>query len=384
MGRERRLELIRQIEGIRGSRVLSYICSDRPGGAAQIHEDAIRSMCEHVRRIGPVPRLDLFLYSRGGSVDAPWPIISLLREYCESLGVLIPFRAHSAATLIALGCDEIVMSPAAELGPIDPALNRVTQDGGTVVQEEVRVEDVMSYVGFIRDKAGLGDQAAISSSVTILAEKLQPWFLGSVYRTHAHIRVVARKLLATHTQPRDEQRVQLIVESLAEKTYSHGHAVARKEARDLGLPVIDPEEELERLMWSLLEVYEQDLEMKIPVDPEGLLGNDIDECEAPLTLGLIESGEMVHGFRGTLRVKRLRQTPPQVSINLNLGVQLPPGLDPSQVPSEIVQQLVQQVQKSVPGIVTEQARRQSPILRVEARLQRGYWQELMAEDVSAA
>jgi len=30
----------------------------------------------------------------------------------------------------------------------------------------------------------------------------------------------------------------------------------------------------------LLEAYEQDLEMKGPVDPEGLLGNDIDECEA--------------------------------------------------------------------------------------------------------
>ena len=144
-------------------------------------------------------------------VDAPWPIISLLREYCESLAVLIPFRAHSAATLIALGCDEIVMS----------------------------------YVGFIRDKAGLGDQAAIASSVAILAEKLQPWFLGSIYRTHSHIRVVARKLLATHTRPRDEQRVQLIVESLAEKTYSHGHAVARREARDIGLAVTDPTEELE-------------------------------------------------------------------------------------------------------------------------------------------
>jgi len=52
------------------------------------------------------------------------------------------------------------------------------------------------------------------------------------------------------------------------------------------------------------------------------------------------------------------------------------------VPAEIVQQLVQQVQKAVPGIVTERARRQSPILRIEARLQRGYWQELAAEDVS--
>ena len=61
VSRDSRLELIRGIEEQRGSRVMTYICSDRPGGVAQIHEDAIRSMCEHVRRLGKVPRLDLFL-----------------------------------------------------------------------------------------------------------------------------------------------------------------------------------------------------------------------------------------------------------------------------------------------------------------------------------
>lgn len=376
MSRETRLPLIRGIEESRRSRVITYICSDRPGGVAQIHEDAIRSMCEHVRRLGHVPRLDLFLYSRGGSVDAPWPIVSLFREHCDTLGVLIPFRAHSAATLIALGCDEIVMSPSAELGPIDPALNRITQDGGTMVQEEVRVEDVMSYVGFIRDKAGLGDQSAIASNVAILAEKLQPWFLGSIYRTHSHIRMVARKLLATHTQPRDEQKVSLIVESLAEKTYSHGHAVARKEAKELGLAVVEPGEVLDGLMWSLLGEYERDLDMQKPVDPDAILGAESDEGEVPLTMGLIESTELTHAFRGALRVRRLRQTPSQVAINVNLGVQLPPGLDPAQVPNEIIQQLLQQVQRAVPGIVTEQTRRQSPVLRIEARLQNGYWQDV--------
>lgn len=58
---------------------------------------------------------------------------------------------------------------------------------------------------------------------------------------------------------------------------------------------------------------------------------------------------------------------------------LPPGLDPAQVPNEIIQQLLQQVQQAVPGIVTEQTRRQSPVLRIEARLQNGYWQDVTSE-----
>lgn len=380
MSREERVTLIRRIEERRGSRVLSYICSDRPGAGAQISEDVIRTIAEQVRRLGRVKKLDLFLYSRGGSVDAPWPIICLLREYCESLGVLIPFRAHSAATLVALGCDEIVMTPQAELGPIDPALNRLTpQEGGTAVQEEIRVEDVMSYVGFIRDKAGLGDQAAIASSVGILAEKLSPWVVGSIYRTHSHIRVVARKLLASRSASTDEQRLGLIIESLAEKTYSHGHAVGRREAKELGLPVTaaadDPE--LDALLWSLLERYEADLEMRRPVDTDALLGSE-DEAESPLLLGIVESSELTHAFRCTLKVRRVRQAPAQVGININLGVSLPPNLQPDQLMQQVIQQALQQVQQAVPALVKEQVRQQSPVLRVEARLQAGAWVDVTA------
>ena len=39
--------------------------------------------------------------------------------------VLIPYRAKSAATLIALGADRILMSDSSELGPIDPLLGSV-------------------------------------------------------------------------------------------------------------------------------------------------------------------------------------------------------------------------------------------------------------------
>lgn len=379
MGREDRLKLIKAIEEKRGSRVITYICSDRGGGGAQINDDAIPCMAEHLQKFGKVKHLDLFLYSRGGSVDAPWPIISLLREYSEKVGVLIPFRAHSAATLIAIGCDEIVMTARAQLGPIDPALNKVTpQEGGTAVTEEVRVEDVMSFVGFIRDKAGLGDQEALSANIKLLAEKLSPWVVGAVYRTHSHIRVVARKLLGTHTKPLEEQRLGLIVEALAEKTYSHGHAVGRREAKELGLPVTKPEADIDGLLLSLLADYEQTLDIRKPVDPEALLGADKDEVEGPMTIAMIESSDLLHAFRGSLKIKRLRQTPASVNVQMNLGVQLPPGLPEKAIQPEVIQQLIQQMQQAVPAMVMKQAKQQSPILRIEARFN-GYWRDVTAE-----
>jgi hypothetical protein len=379
-GRSRRVALLQQIESLRNSRVFTYICSDRPGAAANIGDDAVRPMYEHVRAFGKVPKLDLFLYSRGGAVEVPWRIISMLREHTTELSVLIPYRAHSAATLIALGCDAIVMGPKGELGPIDPALNRVTpQEGGGVVQEEIRVEDVMSYIGFIRDKAGLGDQAALAANVRVLAEKLSPWVLGNIYRTHSHIRMVARKMLLSHQARMDEARMNLLVEALAEKTYLHGHAIARAEAKDLGLPVESPYIQLESAMWSLLELYETRLAMREPIDAEQLIAEDTDEYVGPIDIALIESTARITAFRGDLRVKRVRQTPGEVKINLNLAIGLPPGIDPALVPQEVAQRLQQQLQAAIPKMVQDQARRQSPVLRVEARINSGYWRDVTSE-----
>jgi ClpP class serine protease len=43
--------------------------------------------------------------------------MSLLREKVKDVAILIPQAAFSAATLMALGADEIVMHPCGNLGP---------------------------------------------------------------------------------------------------------------------------------------------------------------------------------------------------------------------------------------------------------------------------
>ena len=94
--REVRQQLIKEIEEIRGSRVLAYITGDRPGIPGQIGEDAVRHVVEHLRQFGYVEKLDLFLYSRGGGMDVPWHLVSAFRSLSKEWSVLVPFRAHSA------------------------------------------------------------------------------------------------------------------------------------------------------------------------------------------------------------------------------------------------------------------------------------------------
>ena len=111
--REERLEIIQQIEDLRSSRVLVYVTSDRAGAPAQIGDDAVRHLDQHLREFGHSDNLDLLIYSRGGATDVPWRIVSTIRNTSNRWSVLIPYRANSAATMVALGADEVLMGPQA-------------------------------------------------------------------------------------------------------------------------------------------------------------------------------------------------------------------------------------------------------------------------------
>jgi hypothetical protein len=65
----------------------------------------------------------LLLLSRGGSIEAAYQISKLCKSFSSRHFVaVVPRQAKSAATLIAIGADEIHMGPLGQLGPIDPQL----------------------------------------------------------------------------------------------------------------------------------------------------------------------------------------------------------------------------------------------------------------------
>jgi hypothetical protein len=65
----------------------------------------------------------LLLLSRGGSIESAYQISKLCKSFSGNRFVaVVPRYAKSAATLIAIGADEIHMGPLGQLGPIDPQL----------------------------------------------------------------------------------------------------------------------------------------------------------------------------------------------------------------------------------------------------------------------
>lgn len=62
----------------------------------------------------------LLIHNHGGRIEPAYLISKTCKELSPTFVVTIPRKAKSAATLIALGGNEIHMGPMSELGPIDP------------------------------------------------------------------------------------------------------------------------------------------------------------------------------------------------------------------------------------------------------------------------
>lgn len=286
-----RIALYRELEEARGSKVLAYITGDRPGLETQIHPEVVDYFTDHLDTFGlPIPKISLLLYSRGGVTLAGWSIVNLLRIFCEEFEVIIPSKAHSTATLIAIGADQIVMTKQATLGPIDPSTNgpyNPPVPGGQPNQTlPVSVEDVAGYFELAKGELNGGD---LNSAFELLANKVHPLALGNVYRSRAQIQMLAQKLLKNHMT--EDENIKKVISFLCSESGSHDYTINRREAKnDLKLPIEKPDDELYDLIKRIHLDVRDDLELTDPYNQKTILGVD-DEKDYSFKRILIESIE---------------------------------------------------------------------------------------------
>lgn len=379
MGRKERVELIKKIQDLRGSRVITYITGDREETQAQIAEDVLpifKNVLSEIAQEGKVKKIDLFLYSRGGAADVPWKIVSLIREYCDEFAVLIPFRAYSAATMIALGADEIVCGPATELGPIDPLLrtpfNPKNSEGQLL---PIGTETVRAYIDYITNNRALDLQSAFEK----LAEVANPLALGEIFRQHNYIRSVAKKLLKLQKNPPSDDVCDTIVKKLVEEQYFHGHAITRREAKEMGLNVTEADGELERIMWELYQDYAKEMKLNEPLNPLAKVLRPGQPVEDRSSIAFIESEKSSYSFLNRVLLTPIRKQ--SGSINLNLHFQLPPNLlemiqQNPQLNQLIHQVLLPQLAAQLQQQAIQELNRLLPIETVVLKVIEGGWKKI--------
>jgi Serine dehydrogenase proteinase len=67
--------------------------------------------------------LALVLHSPGGFAETAEAIVEMLRSRFHDISVIVPMYAKSAATMLALSGDRLLLDDHSELGPIDPQFN---------------------------------------------------------------------------------------------------------------------------------------------------------------------------------------------------------------------------------------------------------------------
>ena len=103
-------------------RPAAFFClaQDEPLGTATVRElgRAVVDLAER-QHGGRIADLDLVVDSVGGDIHAAYRLVSLLYDKTERFSACVPSYARSAATLLCVAADRIVLDDLAVLGPLD-------------------------------------------------------------------------------------------------------------------------------------------------------------------------------------------------------------------------------------------------------------------------
>jgi ClpP class serine protease len=297
-------DIITELETLRQSKVIVYITGDKTPNetfATGVASDMLPLFKKILKSFGKTPKITLVIYTNGGTIDTPWPLVNLIREYCDTFEVLVLEKALSAGTLIALGADQIIMGPSAHLSPVDPSTADMSQP-----QKRIEIEDIIGYIDFIKDKVGISDQATLGEMMKSLSTQITPTMLGSINRTHSLIRRLAKNLISLHKDKIPERQSKDIVEHLTQKLFSHKHLISRREAKELGFEdmIIFPDINTEKKTEELFSFFSELMELEDEFDPVVLL-RGVSEVEKKFVRAVVHSNKLKYSFESNYKISTM-------------------------------------------------------------------------------
>ena len=263
MGYTERKRLFDKIVQKRQRPLLTYVTSIRPGMGSQMAGDSIRPIIDQLELIPKKEKcIDFLIISNGGYPITSLRIMGLLRERFEKVSVLLPYVAYSAATILSLGADELVMHPYSNIGPVDPQLSAPHRTpSGATEQLEFSPEDIVNYIEFLKADVK-ADKEQMKTAIPPLMEQVGALNIGRSKRSQRLSFSLSEKMLGFHIK--DNKKIKAIAKALNSSYYHHGYAVGRLEVKGMGLPVTIPDVDLEELLWKVWLDYEAEMKCNVP------------------------------------------------------------------------------------------------------------------------
>lgn len=139
--------LLKRIQKISKRKTISYFSNFRTHPHNMINFDDKRHIKMLIDSIN-ADNIDFVLHSPGGFAEETEMIVKMLRNKFRDIRFIIPHSAKSAATMLALSGNEILMLNCAELGPIDP------QVSGTITAPAQAIIDGFDEIRKVVDDEG--------------------------------------------------------------------------------------------------------------------------------------------------------------------------------------------------------------------------------------
>jgi len=224
---------VERIEKRLGGPLITYW--NGPNGS--VCQNDVVGFHELLKRVGRQEKIYFFIKSGGGTGAASLRIVHLLRATTKRLVVLVPLECMSAATMIALGADEIQMGPIAQLSAVDTSL---THDLSPVDKDNRRVRVSQNELARILQGWRQEKGAQSSHPYAALFQHVHPLVFGAVDRISSLSIRLCNDILAYHMK--DKAKAAKISHLLNEDYPSHTYPITIKEAARIGLNVkpLDP------------------------------------------------------------------------------------------------------------------------------------------------
>ena len=241
-------KIIQRIERQLGHAFLTYWNS--PNGS--VCQDDVIGFYEILRKLGKKRTLVLFIKSDGGTGRASLRIVNLLRQHTDRLIVAIPLECVSAATMMALGADEIRMGPLAYLSAVDTS---ITHDLSPIDKDNDRVSvsqnELTRIINLWRKEARTNSANPYQS----LFQYVHPLVIGSVDRASSLSIRLCKEILSYHMS--NEKKAERISSVLNASYPAHTYPITLKEARRIGLPAKPLDSTVNDLLIQLNELYSE-------------------------------------------------------------------------------------------------------------------------------
>jgi hypothetical protein len=240
--------LITQLSTILGGTILTYW--NNPRGS--VCQDDVVALYELLENLGRQEKIHLFIKSSGGSGQSSLLLVNLLRQYCDQAIALIPLECASAATMIALGANEIHMGPMAYLTAVDTSLTHslspIDRDNDRV---SVSLDELTRVVRLWQEQRSDSNE----NPYLELFKYVHPLVIGAVDRAESLSIMLCKEILAHHIK--NEEVTDLIAAALNSKYPSHSYPILFNEAQRIGLNVKRLDPQVNALLLELNELYSE-------------------------------------------------------------------------------------------------------------------------------